>query len=71
MKFFKGLVLGVMIGCIVGAGLGVNFSQGRPLASNPFETQLIKMRLTTSWKNVVKYGSSVMGDAIASARTDP
>lgn len=45
MKFFKGLLLGLLLGVGTGAWLGVNIGRDAPLLSNPFVERTVSDRI--------------------------
>ena len=44
MKRFKTLLLGLLIGLCVGLWFGVNIGKGRPLYSNPFDSDSLQKK---------------------------
>ena len=62
MKFIKGLILGAILGSMLGAGVGINLSQGRPLASNPLESKMVRAQMATHWQSLLRYGRVVISD---------
>lgn len=45
MKFFNGLLWGMVIGVCVGGWLGVNIGRDAPLLSNPFVERTVSDRI--------------------------